>query len=264
MQEDDLDPNTSSNADDRQATDDEIEVPPYLYWLEWLNEEIQRFKTLALADLELEIRGLEVNRKPQAAFFRKNFAERVDTYSALGRRIKENLPLDQVWILFDELQWTLAYDRQQSPGGFDVADPKPLPPSWKPCVALNLYNALLRERCHLERSLRKDESRVRQHPDINKRQLLHPADLIELREELKITQSHMCTFFQVMDNMELEVAAARNRDGAQAHGKDAPQDPICKVLKEEINKKYPVLEIPNVGASLTPKDDEGDDSIESG
>ena len=210
--------------------------------------QIAQMKQKSWQDLWSEIAQLEQNSQNEGGFLREMLSKSWDT--GFGSVVNNE---EFRWFLFDIFKWTLTYEKKLD---LEIlhGDIGPLPPSWRVCVSLWLYNSL----AHISRwtwtRRTSFEKKLAKHRDINKMPWLQSLDMKIIRRTLKHCRGLVDAHNQILDNMSLELSVAlaeidrEDRNGSlEVSGH--PQ-PITEVLKKEISQGYPELVLHDLVLSL--------------
>ncbi|KIY01029.1 uncharacterized protein Z520_03695 [Fonsecaea multimorphosa CBS 102226] len=185
--------------------------------------------------------------RPSDAYFPQMYRQfQHDLYNSRGSW--EDYP----WRAFDMFKWTEVYRATRSLGLLPQDhDHGSLPKNWTLCMGMTLYIALLVTKQSLDCAMKEIQTRLEGFPHLAKTPLrLQTHEMRQLKEAERIAVRGAETFNRMLENMALELSVAlgkiETKAGDDEAGEEGSREPIREILRREIHKVHPHLELPEL------------------
>ncbi|EXJ66830.1 uncharacterized protein A1O5_10025 [Cladophialophora psammophila CBS 110553] len=183
-----------------------------------------------------------------------------DKFRRMYKRFREELRTcsgawqEAPWLVFDWFKCSEVHSEKMQLGLLSEAeDPGPLPKLWKVLMAMNLYIVLLATRQSLDRMMKGVQKMLKDDfPQLTRtRMRFWTPEMRQLKSEEAMTVRGWETFNRMLENMSLELSVAlreikKENGDDQAGTGEGNREPICEVLRREIHKEHPHLDLPDL------------------
>ncbi|KIW95558.1 uncharacterized protein Z519_04143 [Cladophialophora bantiana CBS 173.52] len=183
-----------------------------------------------------------------------------DKFRRMYKRFREELRTcsgtwhEAPWLVFDRFKWSEVHRAKIQLGLLSEAEgADPIPRLRKVLMATGLYIVLLATRQSLDRMMKDIQKTLEEDfPLLARTQMrFWTPEMRQLKSEEVMTVRGWETFNRMLENMSLELSVAlgqikKGNVDDQAGTEEGNRKPICEVLRREIHKEHPHLDLPDL------------------